>query len=64
MMTRPGQQLVFAGFVHSFPEIFSLQLARGKARRENPAGIWPLEARLFCAPAAFVHNRYCLFVLR
>lgn len=57
----------FCWLVHSFPEIFSLQLAWGEARKSS-RNLAP--GRLsFCTPGSFVHNRYCLcelklFVLR
>lgn len=57
----------FCWLVHSFPEIFSLQLARGEARKSS-RNLAP-RSLSFCTPGSFVHNRYCLcelklFVLR
>lgn len=67
MMTRAGQQVVFAGLSPLFTRYFPCSWP--EARRENPAGIWPLETCLSAPPGPFVHNRYCLcelklFVLR
>lgn len=57
----------FCWLVHSIPEIFSLQLARGEARKSS-RNLAP-RSLSFCSPGSFVHNRYCLcelklFVLR
>ena len=57
----------FCWLVHSFPQIFSLQLAWGKARKSS-RNLAP-RSLSFCTPGSFVHNRYCLcelklFVLR
>lgn len=57
----------FCWLGHSFPEIFSLQLAWGEARKSN-RNLAP-RSPSFCMPGSFVHNRYCLcelklFVLR
>lgn len=57
----------FCWLVRSFPEIFSLQLARGEARKSS-RNLAP-RSLSFCTPGSFVHNRYCLcelklFVLR
>lgn len=67
MMTRAGQQVVFAGLSTLFPRYFSLQLARGEARKSS-RNLAP-RSPSFCTPGSFVHNRYCLcelklFVLR
>lgn len=57
----------FCWLVHSLPEIFSLQLAWGEARKSS-RNLAP-RSLSFCSPGSFVHNRYCLcelklFVLR
>lgn len=52
----------FCWLVPSFPEIFSLQLAWGEAKKSN-RNLAPRKPS-FCTPGSFVRNRYCLCELK
>lgn len=52
----------FCWLVCSLPEIFSLQLAWGEARKSS-RNLAP-QSLSFCSPGSFVHNRYCLCELK